>query len=500
MQKRRVFINAIMSLIQIILVAGILFFLYRFLLKTIGVDQLGIWSLVLATTSVTQIANFGFSGSVVKFVAKYAARGDERSVSGVIQTAALSLALMMGTFILIGYPVIKWVLSLVVPSNSLTYAISILPYALVSLWLTTITGVFQSGLDGFQRIYIRNFIVMGGSLFFAIICFIFARKYGLIGLAYAQIINNAMILILSWILIKRLLPVLPVIPYQWDKSLFKEIVGYGINFQIISISNMLYDPITKAFLSKFGGLSMVGYYEMANKMVQQFRSLIVSSNQVLVPAIADLQENNPERIRSIYLTNYNLLFFLALPLYTLIIISTPFISEIWIGHYEKVFINIGIFLAIGNFLNTLAGPAYFSNLGIGSLKWNVIGHIAIAVLNIIFSAFLGFLFGGYGVVIGWALALSLGSAVIYISYHIDNKIPVSELFPKDSRGMFIVCFIVLVLSLIMQSSIIIDIKSILMNIVVIFFSTLIIFIPLWFHPMRNRIMGWSKELIRSKMV
>jgi len=500
MQKRRVFINAIMSLIQIILVAGILFFLYRFLLKTIGVDQLGIWSLVLATTSVTQIANFGFSGSVVKFVAKYAARGDERSVSGVIQTAALSLALMMGTFILIGYPVIKWVLSLVVPSNSLTYAISILPYALVSLWLTTITGVFQSGLDGFQRIYIRNFIVMGGSLFFAIICFIFARKYGLIGLAYAQIINNAMILILSWILIKRLLPVLPVIPYQWDKSLFKEIVGYGINFQIISISNMLYDPITKVFLSKFGGLSMVGYYEMANKMVQQFRSLIVSSNQVLVPAIADLQENNPERIRSIYLTNYNLLFFLALPLYTLIIISTPFISEIWIGHYEKVFINIGIFLAIGNFLNTLAGPAYFSNLGIGSLKWNVIGHIAIAVLNIIFSAFLGFLFGGYGVVIGWALALSLGSAVIYISYHIDNKIPVSELFPKDSRGMFIVCFIVLVLSLIMQSSIIIDIKSILMNIVVIFFSTLIIFIPLWFHPMRNRIMGWSKELIRSKMV
>ena len=500
MKKNIILLNAIMSLIQIILVAGILFFLYRFLLKTIGVDQLGIWSLVLATTSVTQIANFGFSGSVVKFVAKYAAREDERSVSGVIQTAALSLALMMGTFILIGYPVIKWVLSLVVPSNSLAYAISILPYALVSLWLTTITGVFQSGLDGFQRIYIRNFIVMGGSLFFAILCFIFARKYGLIGLAYAQIINNAMILILSWILIKRLLPVLPVIPYQWDKSLFKEIVGYGINFQIISISNMLYDPITKAFLSKFGGLSMVGYYEMANKMVQQFRSLIVSSNQVLVPAIADLQENNPERIRSIYLTNYNLLFFLALPLYTLIIISTPFISEIWIGHYEKVFISIGIFLAIGNFLNTLNVPAYFSNLGIGSLKWNVIGHIAIAVLNIIFSAFLGFLFGGYGVVIGWALALSLGSAVIYISYHIDNKIPVSELFPKDSRGMFIVCFIVLVLSLIMQSSIIIDIKSILMNIVVIFFSTLIIFIPLWFHPMRYRIIGWSKELIRSKMV
>jgi len=343
MQRRRVFINAIMSLVQIVLVSGVLFFLYRFLLKTIGVEQLGIWSLVLATTSVTQIANFGLSGSVVKFVAKYVARGEDRNVSGVIQTAVISLGVIIGTVLLAGYPLIKWVLGLVVPVNSLGLALSILPYALFSLWLTTITGVFQSGLDGFQRIYIRNLLMMGSSIFYALLCFIFAPKYGLIGLAYAQIINNTAILIVSWVLIKRFLPVLPVVPYQWDRTLFKEIINYGINFQIISITTMFYDPITKALLSKFGGLSMVGYYEMANRMVQQFRALIVSANQVLVPAIADLQENNPEKIRSVYLTNYNLLFYLALPLYTLIIISTPLISEIWIGHYENALLQTSFF-------------------------------------------------------------------------------------------------------------------------------------------------------------
>jgi len=499
MQKRRVLINAGMSITQIIVISGVLFILYRFLLNTIGVEQLGIWALILATTSITQVANFGLSGSVVKFVAKYVARNEDKNVSGVIQTAGISLGVIIGFVLLVGYPLIKWVLGLVVPLSSLELALTILPYALFSLWLATIASVFQSGIDGFQRIYIRNLLMMGGSIFYVLLCFILAPKHGLIGLAYAQIINNSTILIISWILIKRFLPVLPIIPYQWNKAIFKEIINYGINFQIISVTAMFYDPVTKALLSKFGGLSMVGYYEMANRMVQQFRALIVSANQVLVPAIADLQEKNPERIRSVYLTNYNLLFYLALPLYTLIIISTPLISEIWIGHYEKIFIIFGTLLAIGWFLNTLATASYFANLGTGALRWNVIGHIAIGILNALLGITLGFLFYGYGVVIAWVVALSLGSAVIYITYHLTNKVPLIELFPRDSRIMFVFCTLILLVSLIIQSGFNHTLRSIALNTIIILLSSLLIFVPFYLHPMRKRLMGWVKnELLNKK--
>jgi O-antigen/teichoic acid export membrane protein len=500
MQKHRVFINAIMSLVQIILVGGVLFFLYRFLLKTIGVEQLGIWSLVLATTCVTQIASFGLSGSVVKFVAKYVARGEDNNVSGVIQTAVISLAVIVGFILLAGYPLIKWVLGLVIPLNSIEYGLRILPFALFSLWITTITSVFQSGLDGFQRIYIRNLLMIIGSIFYALLCFMLAPKYGLIGLAYAQIINNSVILIVSWILIKRFLSLLPAIPYQWNKNLFKEIVSYGINFQIVSVTTMFYDPITKALLSKFGGLSMVGYYEMANRMVQQFRALIVSANQVLVPAIADLQEKKPERIRSVYLTSYNLVFYLALPLYTLIIISIPLISEIWIGHYERIFVIFGTLLAIGYFLNTLSVPAYFANFGTGALRWNVIGHITIGILNAALGVILGMFFDGFGVVVAWVITLSLGSAVIYVAYHLSNEITLSELFPRDSRAMFVFYTIILLIALLIQHGFNHTLWTIAMNIIVILSSSLFIFIPFWLHPMRKRVTGWVNELIFSRSV
>lgn len=243
---------------------------------------------------------------------------------------------------------------------------------------------------------------------------------------------------------------------------------------------------------------MVGYYEMANKMVRQFYALIVSANQVLVPVIADLHEKNPERIRSIYLTSYNLIFYLALPLYTLIIISTPLISEIWIGHYERIFVVFAQLLVIACLLNTLAVPSSFVNFGTGDLRWNVIGNIAIGVLNAGLGIILGLLFKGFGVAIAWVIALSFGSAVIYVAYHLNHKIPLSKLFPSDSRVMFFSYTIILIISLTIQHRLNHSVDTITLNVLLISILIFIIIIPFYFHPMRKQLLGWMSKLLVNK--
>jgi O-antigen/teichoic acid export membrane protein len=487
-----------MSVMQIIVISVVLFILYKFLLKTIGVEQLGIWSLVLATTSVTQIANFGLSGSVVKFVAKYVAHKDHESVSNVIQTAALSVAVSIGIILLAIYPLIKWILAIVISPESLSFAFEILPFSLLALWILMIANIFNAGLDGSQRIYLRNILLMVGTLFYFFLALMLTSTYGLVGLAYAQVAQNTLIFLCSWILLKRYIKPLPIIPYRWDKNIFKEIIGYGVNFQAISVTTMFYDPITKALLSKFGGLSFVGYYEMASKMVQQFRALIVSANQVLVPAIATIQERIPEKVRDVYLTSYQLLFYLALPLFSFIIVCTPVISELWIGHYQRVFVIFGILLAIGWFLNTLSGPAYFANLGIGELRWNVIGHIAIALLNVGLGFLLGIFFDGIGVVVAWVISLALGSSVIYLSYHIKHRIPLIELLPKASRIIAVACLIGILSAFLINHKYNHIFNTTLINSIILLSFSIIVFILLWVHPMRRRLVGWVSNEILSR--
>jgi O-antigen/teichoic acid export membrane protein len=493
MQNRKIVTNAIMSVVEVIVIACVLFILYRFLLNTIGVEQLGVWSVVLATTSVASITNLGLSASVVKFVAKYAARGQGETVADVIQTSAISLGVLIGLILSIVSPFISLLLSLVVPIANLKEALSILPYALSSLWMTALSSVFQSGLDGYQRIDLRSILLMAGALIYLILCFILVPTYGLMGLAYAQVAQAGLLLIGSWVILKRHLPLLPVVPCHWNQKLFREMVGYGLSFQVISISQTLYDPVTKSLLTKFGGLEMTGFYEIASRMIIQLRGLLVTVNQVLVPAIADLAEKNPEYIQIVYKDSYRLLVYITLPIFSAVIASIPIISQVWIGHYESIFVIFAILLAVGWFLNTLAAPAYFANLGIGELRWNTIGHVIIAVSNIGLGWLLGSIFGGTAVVLAWVFSLITGSLVIPISYHYRHKIPITELVPKENRVIGLASVAGMSISLLLYYQMNNQLSPpVLATVVALVFSTIVIF-PVWLHPMRKRSIGWITD-------
>jgi O-antigen/teichoic acid export membrane protein len=489
-EKRQLFINAIMSVVQTVGTGVILFILYRYLLKVIGVQQLGIWSLVVATTSVSQIAGFGLSGSVVKFVAKYIARGEDEKVSGVIQTGMISIAVLTGVVLVAGYPIAKKFLYLVIPHEHLARAFSILPSAFIAFWLLMVNSTIQSSLDGYQRNDLKSSVMIVGSIIHLSLCFLLAPSYGLLGVAYARVTENFSVSFCSWLLLRKRLSSLPFIPYKWNRKLFKEIFSYGVNVQIMTGVTMLYDPVTKAFLSKFGNLSMVGYYEMASKMVWQFRGLIVSANQVLIPVIANLQERIPEKIKDVYLTSYKLLFYLSFPLYSFIIVCLPLISELWIGYYERDFVLYTIFLSAGWFLNTLSAPAYFANMGTGELRWNTISHFSIAFANAGLGYSLGVFTGGMGVVIAWVISLAIGSSLISIPYHKKHNIQLTILFPKDSIVIAIACLFGIIFTLGILTKLQFNSNIIISNIIIILMFLVIIIIPIWLHPMRKHLASW----------
>jgi O-antigen/teichoic acid export membrane protein len=498
MKKKQIVINAGMSILQVVILGGILFFLYRYLLMTIGVDRLGIWSIVLAATSTIRVGDLGFSGSVVKFVAKYLARGEPEQTNDVIQTAVLSIAVLIGLILLIAYPLVQMLLGYFIPKEGLEEALLILPYALLSLWISSIAGVFQSGLVGCQRIDLLSLLLIASSaVYFGLVLWLIP-PFGMLGLAYAQLMQSVGLLLLSWMLLKRELRFLPLIPYRWSRSSFVEMLKYGVNFQVNSIVAMLCDPITKALLSKFGGLAMVGYYEMANRMVMQFRAILVSANQVLVPVLAGLHEKEPERISSVYRDSYRLLFFLALPFYGFIVALSPIISELWIGHYEWYFVVFAWLLTVATLLNGLINPAYFSNLGTGRLYWNTTSYVVVGIMNASLGWFLGSFFGGIGVVVAWTIAFSVGSSIVVIAYHVENQIPFRELFPRESLGLALMCLSAIFFAHLVYLNMHDKVDAIQLVLVGMTTFCTMVAIPMWRHPMRARLLSWVLHSISGR--
>ncbi len=347
--KRQIVLNAITTVGQTIVNAAVLFFLYRFLIRTIGIDRLGIWSLVLATTSIVTLANQGFGTSLVRFVAQYRARDRINDVSALMQTALISACAALAVVSVGLYPAARCALHIVLPPSRFAEANAILPLAFVSLWLNILEGLLQAGFAGHELITICNYLEVAGALSYLPLAFLLVPKHGLLGLAYAQAIQAAAILVITWLLLRKRVPALPIVPYRWSRALFSEMASYGLHFQFITLSQSLREPVTKLLIAKFGGLALTGLYEMAARAVITLREVIVQANQVLVPTISRLQQRDPASIPVVYRESYRLVFFLAFPSFALLTGVSPLISRVWIGRYEAAFVEfVAILLLAGS--------------------------------------------------------------------------------------------------------------------------------------------------------
>lgn len=416
LSDKRISRNVIATVTQV-LISGVVFFvLYRYLYDRLGVEQIGVWSLVFAATSVSRIGDLGLSAGVVRFVAQALGRGDTERAANVVQTVALTLGVFMAALLAIGYPLFVLALNYFIPAHSVPIALSILPYALMSLWVMIIVSVFSGGLDGCMRMDLRSLLMGLSHLAYLGFSMLLVPKYGLEGVAMAQLIQSVGLMILMWWVLRRQMIDLPFIPVRWKLAVLKEMFGYGVSFQIITVMNMLFDPMVKAMMSRFGGLESLGYYEMANKLILQGRALIIEASRVMVPAIATLQEHDAAKATQLFSISYRMTFYVAVLFYGLLGISITTISMLWLGHYQATFIQFALLLNLGWFANTIIGPAYFSNLGSGMLRANMISHIIMGLCSFVVGFVLGLNYQGVGVVVGTIVGLIVGSLFLLVSY------------------------------------------------------------------------------------
>lgn len=406
--NKRLLFNAILSIVQVLALGGTYFILYTILLRTLGPQKLGTWSVVLSTSSVANVANIGLSSSLVRYIASYSAIKDHLKINNLIKTSAISILLFVGAVCITLYFAGYYTLSFVLPFTELEIARELLPYSLFSLWISSLGGIFLSTIDGLHSSSLRSLIYIVSALIFIIISWFLLPAFGLMGIAYAQLIQAILILIFSIFGVAYIFKGFHIFPLYWDKKTFQQIFKFSANFQIIGLCQLLYDPVTKFFLSKYGGLSFVGYYEMASRLIVQIRTLIVAANQVMIPSIARDSKNKTDKTYSITL---KLVTMISLPIIVAILIFTPYISFYWIGHYEKYFIWSLIILSFSWFINILSTPSYFSSIGLGDLKGILQSHVFIAISNIVLGFLLGSHLGGIGVILSWGISLAIGSII-----------------------------------------------------------------------------------------
>lgn len=428
--RTRISFNAISAAIQTIIVGLVYFFVYKVLIVTIGIELLGVWSLIIMTSSFTNLANFGFTSALVKFVAEYIAKGEIKAINSLLFTSIMAMIVFFILVITVVYILAFYFIGEIIELRFVEIALKVLPLSLLCLFINAISGILTSALDGFQLNYLRNLIYSVTSVLYLGLTIFLVPEFGLVGLALAQVIQSLIILISAYYFLKSRYVLLDLFRWRWDQNIFKTLFNYGYKIQVISVAQLFIEPVTKIFISKYSGISTLGFYEMASRLIIQLRQVIVNMNQVTIPVVSHYFHTDKKAIRYIYERSLSFIVFIVFPLVAGIMLFTPFLSKIWIGYTEAVFVNCSYILALSMLVNILATPAYFNSMGEGNLN----GILLMSIFNLVINAVLGVILGlnitDYGAVIALGVAYASGSVFLIIYYQARNHISLKSVLKK----------------------------------------------------------------------
>jgi O-antigen/teichoic acid export membrane protein len=452
-----------------------------------------VWALLVSSVSAARLSELGMAAGATRFVATARALGDERQAVEVAETATVSL-LVFGAFgALLAQLLLPHVLGMFLSGTALASALLALPWALGALAIGLAGGAAQSALDGCQRVDLRVWVALAGQTVLLGGSVLLTGRHGLVGVAMAQVMQSLVVLVGGWALLRGQLRGLPLLPRRWSYREFRRMVGYSALFQFNSLLLLLLDPLVKIMLTRFGGLSATAYFDMANQLVQRLRMLPVAAVQTLVPAMAQAEAQGSDRVRHLYVLSYRVVFASTIAGFCLAAALVPAISAAWIGHEERLFMGVAWICIAGWALNCIGAPAYFGNVGTGTLVTNSIGHVIQIVLCAVLGGLGGAAWGTFGVTAAYAVAVAAGG--LYVQILFQKRLGYVSLIPSESRSLMMMSLLALALCLALDTIIGRHVRLEAANLTVQMLRIVLLTVAfsfiagpsLWEHPLRKSI-------------
>lgn len=421
------------NLIYLVVNAVCLFVVYKLIIDRLGKDALGTWSVLFSFLVV--IINSG-SATNTDLTRKYLENYDRLDRYFIGNLLLNSFALYV-TYFLFYVLIIFSAFHFFIP-NILYENLTAVLVMLAGIFFGMLNFAFSAILDASKLNYIKNRLSTISVLFFlAASFFLISRKLGILGISIAygmQFLTLFVLLLFS--IFKRFNPSIKLSYLSLAKM--KNLIKSGWKLQIISLLTISYDPITKYFLLQTSTLSFIARFEIVSRLSNQVRSLLISSNQTLLPNLLGLDFNGGDNSFFKKIFNHN--FKLTLLFFSFLLISIPLFEWVLFGEATFLMFSMALILVPGILFNILSVPFYFYFIVNNKLEKPLWSHITIVLINIILPFILLGVndlfhfspnYNGLFVISFWSFALIAGSIVLTNNY---MNIAIGIL--KEDRGAY----------------------------------------------------------------
>lgn len=387
---------------------GVSFFMMPFLVKSLGDDKYGLWTLVGSFLGYFGLMDIGLSSAVVRFISRAVGRKDDDDVRKTIATSFylfLGLGLVtamvtMGSVFLVGF-FFKTkhdvrVMQILLLLLGLNFA--------VDFPVRSFNAVFTSNL----REDIGTGIMIVKNILCAIaIYYVIEAGYGILGLAVTSVAfslaDSAMRVILAF----KVEPRTTISRKYLDRTRLKPMFNYSFPTMIGRFSSILCFRLDQIVITTFVSLGAVTHYAVGFRLIEYISTLMGQTTGVVTPLFSqDEGMNDFGSIRRKFIllsraTIYISIFFAGMVL----LYGRPFIRR-WMGDGYNDSADVLMIFLLPFTLNLVQASVNPLLFGISKHPFYVYTNLIEGFVNLGLSIFLGHRYGMYGVALGTAIPMT----------------------------------------------------------------------------------------------
>lgn len=381
------------------------FLTYRIVISNAGLEWFGIWSLLLAATTVMRIFDISGCDAMFRFVAMASKEADPFRAREYLHTA-ITTGLVINTII----GALLWLLApsalpFFISSDHLDEAQALVPWVIAIMLLSALAYSMISGLDGAQRSDHRAIVGATAAIALLLAGWVLVPRLGIVGLAAAQVLQQLVMLFFGWLMLRRHVQGLGWLPNRWRREMFVDITRYTVKFNAVGVMGLLFEPLAKFSFNHAGGPALVALFELASRLVTQFRMLLITAAAPLSPAFAARSGFDDPGSRRTLEKAMKVAVLAAIGMTLAALVAAPVASLILLDRISPELLKMNAALTAGWAINTLALPLFFAAQGLGQLRWNFVSNALIALSTLVGAFLLAPIFGSMGIILAIVLGL-----------------------------------------------------------------------------------------------
>jgi O-antigen/teichoic acid export membrane protein len=387
--------------------------LIPFIIKTLGKESFGLWSLIWSFLAIFELADLGFAASVIKYVADARGKGDEQRLKEIVCTL-FWIYVFLGALVMAGIASSLLFFNHIfqIPPDQALMANAVLLILGFRSALYLPLGLFRGVLVGFQKMNIANaYKALSNLLYLVAVLIILALTPDIRVLAAINVVTGIIPMFAMMIHCQRIMPSLSIKPRYFDRSLVRELTSFSLYFSFLQIAGMIATRADALIIKLFLPLEMVGIYSIGMRLSEKATMFCSHLTRALSPVFAELHgADEQSNIKATHYMGAKLTIAFATPLLLgLALLSEPLILA-WTGPDFLMAVPVCqwlvaaamIGIAHGNTVNLLSMGGY--------QKYAALSIAAGQVLNILLS----FLFIRHLGIVGVSMATFIAAVPIYI--------------------------------------------------------------------------------------